>query len=134
MKELFFELGLEELPARLIRGALKQLESSFNQNLKAANLEVGEVKTYATPRRLALSLTVAEGQADVTKEVTGPPARVAFDEEGRPTKAGLAFAQRHGIDADALTTKETPKGAKLPKKVKRKATKKKTTGRRKKKK
>ena len=30
--------------------------------------------------------------------------------------------------------KETPKGAKLPKKVKRKATKKKTTGRRKKKK
>jgi glycyl-tRNA synthetase beta chain len=113
MKELFFELGLEELPARLIRGALKQLESSFTQNLKAANLDVGEVKTYATPRRLALSLTVAEGQADVTKEVTGPPARVAFDEEGRPTKAGLAFAQRHGIDADALTTKETPKGAYL---------------------
>jgi glycyl-tRNA synthetase beta chain len=113
MKELFFELGLEELPARLIRGALKQLQSSFVQSLNSANLEVGEVKTYATPRRLALSLTVAEGQADVTEEVTGPPARIAFDEAGRPTKAGLAFAHRHGITEDALTTKETPKGAYL---------------------
>ena len=29
MKELFFELGLEELPARLVRRALNELKSSL---------------------------------------------------------------------------------------------------------
>ena len=110
MKELFFELGLEELPARLVRRALKELESSLVQSLREAKLDPEAVQTFATPRRLAISVMVAEGQEDVTQEVTGPPARIAFDEEGRPTKAALAFAQRNGISEDALTTKPTPKG------------------------
>ena len=91
MKELFFELGLEELPARLVRRALKELKTALADSLKEAKLDAGEVQTFATPRRLALCVSVAEGQEDVTKEMTGPPARIAFDDEGRPTKAALAF-------------------------------------------
>lgn len=113
MKELFFELGLEELPARLVKRAQAALAQSLSASLKEAALEHGPITTYATPRRLALSVQVQSAQADVTQELLGPPARVAFDDQGAPTRAALAFAQRHGIDAGALTTKETPRGAYL---------------------
>ena len=110
MKELFFELGLEELPARLVRGALNNLQSNLVQSLEAAKLSHGQVEVFATPRRLALRIDVSEGQEDVTTEMMGPPARIAFDDEGNATKAAVAFAQRNGISIDSLTTKATEKG------------------------
>jgi glycyl-tRNA synthetase beta chain len=40
----------------------------------------------------------------------GPPARVAFDAEGKPTKAAQAFATKLGVAVDALTRVATDKG------------------------
>ena len=41
-------------------------------------------------------------QADREVDHKGPPVRIAFDEDGKPTKAAMAFAKKCGVDVDAL--------------------------------
>src|SRR5439155_204522 len=82
-------------PARMIPGALQDLASAVHDQAVAAGLapadrftREGNIETFATPRRLAVRVTgLRSRQADGAVEVTGPPARAAYDAEGRPTKA-----------------------------------------------
>ena len=110
MKELLFEIGCEEIPSRLIARASAQLRDLLGSGLESAGLAFDDVRSYATPRRLAVVAQVAAQQPDVIKELLGPPARVAFDADGQPTRAAEAFAQRHGVALDALERRDTPRG------------------------
>lgn len=111
--DLLFELGTEEIPAGFLAKAIVDLKALAEARLQAARLEYGEVVTLGTPRRLTLAVTrLADRQADVSEVVTGPPAKAAFDAEGKPTRAAQAFAQKHGLDVSALKVVEVPeKGA-----------------------
>jgi len=109
--DFLFEVGTEEIPAGYLAPALAALEERLSQALTAARLDFKRLRTWATPRRLAVGLWgLAEGQADTLKEITGPPVKVAFDQAGRPTKAALSFAQNQGVDVADLITVETKKG------------------------
>ncbi len=110
MKELLFEIGCEEIPSRLIARASRQLSELLSKGLGAAGLAFEGITSYATPRRLAVVAQIAEQQPDVVKELLGPPARVAFDADGNPTRAAEAFAKRHGVALDALERRDTPRG------------------------
>ncbi len=110
MKELFFELGCEEIPARLVEGARHELGRTLAAKLDALGLAHEGLTTWATPRRLALAVKVAERQEDRREERVGPPAKVAFGPDGSPTKAALAFAERNGVPVDRLERVSTPKG------------------------
>jgi glycyl-tRNA synthetase beta chain len=69
------------------------------------------VRTFGTPRRLTLLVhRVEERQADLDEEAMGPAAKVAFDAEGRPTRALLGFCAGKGVEASAVRRVETPKG------------------------
>ena len=48
---------------------------------------------------------VATSQPYLDEEVLGPPARVAFDAEGKPSKAALSFAGKIGVAPEALFKK-----------------------------
>ncbi|MBN1956697.1 MAG: glycine--tRNA ligase subunit beta [Desulfuromonadales bacterium] len=109
--ELFIELGTEEIPAGFIPRALQDMQRLLCQELEAARISYGAVRTFATPRRLAITIAdVARQQQRQKVELTGPPARIAFDAEGRPTKAAEGFARTNGVSVDELTTVETEKG------------------------
>ncbi len=109
--ELFLELGTEELPAGFIPKALQDLQNLFSQELNAARITFGEVRTFATPRRLAISIqNVALQQQRQELEISGPPVRIAYDSEGKPTKAAEGFARTNGVSVDELKTIETAKG------------------------
>lgn len=110
MKELLFELGTEEIPSRLLRGAERDLGAALTASLDDLGLEHTPVRTYSTPRRLALAVDVAPRQDDRVEERVGPPARVAWDAEGNPTRAAEHFAKRNGVAVDDLERRETPKG------------------------
>jgi glycyl-tRNA synthetase beta chain len=74
-------------------------------------IENGTIQTYGTPRRLVLyAPQLAERQQDISKEVVGPPKKVAFDADGKPTKAATVFAEKNGIPVNALAFKTTDKG------------------------
>ena len=103
--ELLFEIGVEELPAAFVTEGLRQLRAGLERELLACRLEVKikENDLMGTPRRLAVVLGgLAERQPDVKEEVAGPPARVAFDDKGEPTKAAAGFAKKNGVELSAL--------------------------------
>jgi len=111
MANFLFELGVEEIPAGYILPALADMAEKLKEILAEENLGSGEVLTVGTPRRLTLYCEgITEGQEDREETVTGPPARIARDDDGNWTKPALGFAKSQGVDADALFITETPKG------------------------
>jgi glycyl-tRNA synthetase beta chain len=121
MPDFLFELGLEEVPARMIASAEEELGRRVNDLLTRERLlaEGGRVVTFSTPRRLAV---LAEGvlarQADTEERLTGPSWKVAF-KDGAPTPAAQAFAKKAGVEVSALQKVETPKGEYVGATVKR---------------
>lgn len=113
-RDLLIEVGTEELPPK----ALKQLSSAFCdsicQSLKNTGCEFGQVTGYAAPRRLAILINnLPTATPVVSVDVWGPPARIAFDEQGKVTKAGLAFAEKNGLNESQLLVKNDGKADKL---------------------
>lgn len=109
--ELFLELGTEEIPAGFIPRALNDIQRLLCKELENARISYGEIRTFATPRRLAISIqNVARLQQRQELELTGPPARIAFDADGKPTKAAEGFARTNGVSVADLQTIETDKG------------------------
>ncbi|NPV26840.1 MAG: glycine--tRNA ligase subunit beta [Firmicutes bacterium] len=110
-KDLLMEIGTEEIPAKFMEPALAQLKSLAERALIEERLSAGEVMTYGTPRRLALYIKeLAERQGDLVEEVKGPAKRVAFDEQGQPTKAAQGFARSQGVAVEDLVVKDTGAG------------------------
>ncbi len=114
MDNLLLEIGAEEIPAGYIQPALTSLSSSLLQKLTDARIEHGKARVCGTPRRLAVHVeNVARKQKAIKSEVIGPPAKVGFDENGKPTMAAQKFAEKVGVAVNKLTTKETPRGSYL---------------------
>jgi len=110
-KEIFLEIGTEEIPAGFLPKAMADLERMIRKELETARLDFGAVKTFATPRRLALSvMDVAAEQPTLRTEAMGPAKQIAFDADGNPTKAAIGFARGQGVDVGALKTIQTDKG------------------------
>jgi len=110
-KDLLIELGTEELPPK----ALKKLSDAFTQGivdgLSEASFEIGDVQSYAAPRRLAVLIkNVPDSQPDRDVERKGPSLKAAYDADGNPTKAVEGFARSCGVSVDELAQEETPKG------------------------
>ena len=111
-EDLLIELGTEELPPKALAKLSQAFHSGVETGLKKAELSFGEVRAYATPRRLALVITQLQTrQPDRIVERRGPAVTAAFDDEGNPTKALLGFAGSCGVTVDELDTMQTDKGA-----------------------
>ncbi len=110
--ELLFEIGCEEIPAGMLPHAEAELKTILEKYLGAENLlEGAKVESFAGPRRLTASvLCLPLQQADVVKEVTGPPKSVAYDHVGAPTRAAVSFAEKQRISLDKIQFVSTPKG------------------------
>jgi glycyl-tRNA synthetase beta chain len=114
METLLLEIGTEEIPAGYIGNALNALSSVLLQRLKEERIEHGDAKTYGTPRRLAVMVEgVSDKQTPVVTEITGPPEKAGFDESGKPTIAGIKFAEKMGIPVKSIMIKKTEKGSYL---------------------
>ncbi len=110
-KDLLFEIGTEELPARFVEPALRSLKELAKLELERLSLSFEGLKTLGTPRRLTLYVAgLAEAQPDRVEEILGPPKKVAFDEKGRPTRAAEGFAKKQGVSLEQLRVKSTDKG------------------------
>ena len=83
-KELLFEIGTEEIPSGYLPPALEELKAAARRLLAEQRLAFDTIRTLGTPRRLTLFVDgLAERQADVRREVIGPPKAAAFDAEGQ---------------------------------------------------
>ncbi len=111
---LLVEVGVEEIPARFVAGAERSLGERLSEALRHLRLlpaDAQPVKTYSTPRRLvARAPEVLVRQLNEVEEIVGPPVKVAFDTEGKPTRAAESFAERNSTSVKRLIQIETPKG------------------------
>ncbi|PHS72725.1 MAG: glycine--tRNA ligase subunit beta [Cycloclasticus sp.] len=110
-KDLFFELGCEELPPTTLKTLRDHLLNGITEGLSEANLNFSTTHTYATPRRLAIWIeTVQTAQEDTQVEKRGPAVAAAYDKEGNPSKAAMGFARGCGAEFAELSTLKTDKG------------------------
>src|SRR5512135_2730976 len=100
---LLLEIGTEELPASFVAAGVDALPGLLKTKLAELRLTHGSIASAGTPRRLVVwAEDVAERQPDLDEQVLGPPARVAFDAEGKPTKAAQSFAGKIGCELSEL--------------------------------
>ena len=121
MADFLLEIGCEEIPARMIDAASRELRERLNTLLLRERLEpAGAISHLDTPRRLAvLASGIPAAQPDITERVNGPSAHVAY-KDGQPTPAAHAFAKKVGVDVGNLEKVSTPKGEYLSATVTRK--------------
>ncbi|HZB97311.1 MAG TPA: glycine--tRNA ligase subunit beta, partial [Candidatus Sulfotelmatobacter sp.] len=97
------EIGTEELPAADVDIALQFFEDELPRRLAAWRLPHEGVQVMGTPRRLiAMVENLAPHQEDMESVIRGPQVALAFDNEGRASKAGEGFARSQGVSVDAL--------------------------------
>src|SRR5580704_1270819 len=104
MPDFLFEIGLEEIPARMIAPAQAELARRVTGLLTRERLLDAnhEVQSYSTPRRLAVLVkSVHNAQADTEEQLTGPSWNIAF-KNGEPTPAAQAFAKKAGVAISVL--------------------------------
>ena len=111
MADFILEIGIEEMPARFVPRLGIDIKDIFSTLLEESMIDNASVETFATPRRLTVFVKdMATVQREVEEEVSGPPARIAYDADGNPTKALTGFVKSQGIALEDVYTLETEKG------------------------
>jgi glycyl-tRNA synthetase beta chain len=111
---LLIELGTEELPPKALKSLGLAFRDGIVDGLEQRALGHGEVRWFATPRRLAVLIRQVElHSAEQMVEVLGPPLERARDEQGNWTAATEGFAKKQGVEPSQLMTIDTPKGPRL---------------------
>lgn len=113
-QDFLVELGTEELPPKSLLHLADAFKQSVELQLNEYELAFVDIKAFATPRRLAILVTdlaTSTPQKEIT--VWGPPAKVAFDADGKATKAAQAFAAKNNLELSELVTDNDGKADKL---------------------
>ncbi len=111
MSHFVLEIGTEELPSRFLASLEKELKERFAALFAEHSLAVEQITADCTPRRAVLHARGLAAATPVREETAlGPAVRVAYDADGKPTRAALGFARGQGVDPSELFTTETPKG------------------------
>jgi glycyl-tRNA synthetase beta chain len=111
-RSLLLEIGTEELPPAGLAALSKALTENVVRGLADAGIAHGKVRSFATPRRLAVLIAACCVRApDRSVLRRGPPVGNSFDAVGAPTQAARAFAASCGVEVAALTRLTTDKGA-----------------------
>lgn len=104
MPDLLLELFSEEIPARMQGKAAADLKRLVTDGLVDAGLTYTSAGTFATPRRLVLTVEgLTDASPTTTEERRGPKV-------GAPDKALDGFLRGAGVTRDALEEREDKKG------------------------
>ena len=111
MSHFLFEIGFEEMPARFLSGLADEVRGLFTDALAQAKIDCGVIASFATPRRLVVSIPeLAASARQEEAVVSGPPERVGYDASGNPTPAAVGFAKGQGCEIGDVFVVETGKG------------------------
>ena len=98
--DFLLELGTEELPPKLLLKLSNSLKDNLSKELEKLSIKSDSIKAFATPRRLAISISELQSkQQDQVLEKKGPSTQ-------SPEMAINGFAKSCGIDVSELEKKE----------------------------
>ncbi|MEO8503848.1 MAG: glycine--tRNA ligase subunit beta [Acidobacteriota bacterium] len=108
VSEYLLEVRAEEIPARMLPGAARELATRIFEELMARGLGPAEVETGYTPRRLLVVLKgLPKSEPDRDEEILGPPLQAALGKDGGFTAAAEGFAKRCDRELAELRVVET---------------------------
>jgi glycyl-tRNA synthetase beta chain len=111
VRDLLFELGTEELPPKSLTALVSALGANVARGFRKLGLVHGEIRSYGTPRRLAVFVRdLSSVQSDQSLERRGPALQAAYQPDGTPTKATAGFARSCGVPVDQLGVIQTDRG------------------------
>jgi glycyl-tRNA synthetase beta chain len=102
------ELGVEEMPSRLVPDLVDQLHRLLEAAFDRHRLPYDALQVDASPRRLWAVGRVESRQAAAARRIKGPPVDRARLPDGSWSPAALGFARRVGLPPDALAPGEGP--------------------------
>ena len=108
--EFLLEINTEEMPPLHVKNALSQFKEKLESELKARNIDVGQIRTFGTCRRLIVVGNFAPRQRDREEESIGPPKAVAYKADGSPSPAARGFARAQGVKVSELEVIKTERG------------------------
>ncbi len=110
-RNFLVEIGAEELPPKALRSLMDAFAANLTAAIDDARLAHGEVRAYASPRRLAVFIAALAGEQEARRvSQKGPPVSVAFDDDGELTAAAIAFAKKCGVAPADLGRDSSDKG------------------------
>jgi glycyl-tRNA synthetase beta chain len=93
--KLLLEIGVEEIPANFMEGALSRLKISAEQRLTESRIDFKKIECLGTPRRMALLVSnISDKQKDLEEKIKGPIKNIAYDKKNKPTKILINFLKR----------------------------------------
>ncbi|MFM1525437.1 MULTISPECIES: glycine--tRNA ligase subunit beta [Helcococcus] len=107
MSNYLLEVGVEEFPAKYIKPTQNQfknyIEKSFNEN----NFSFESLTINSTPRRFSILIKdIKSIEKDTTELVKGPSKKIAFDQDGNPSRALQGFLKSKNVELKDITYQE----------------------------
>lgn len=107
MSNYLLEIGVEEFPAKFIKPTQKQFNNLIDKFLKENNYAYESLEINSTPRRFAILIEGIEPvQENSVVKIKGPAKKIAFDDEGNPTRALEGFMKSKGISLSDIVYEE----------------------------
>lgn len=98
-KDLLFELGTEEIPARFIDNIKIGMKNFLDKKLEELRISHGDITVKSTPRRFSIFIKdLRENQEDSNETIKGPAKKIAYSEDGSPSKALEGFLRGKGAE------------------------------------
>lgn len=102
-EDFILEIGSEEIPATFVPIGCQNIEKGMRQLLEKEGIPFKSIKTYGTPRRLAIYVSeLAMAKPSQTTEKRGPPADQIYDANGKLTPAGQGFFRSLSKEAPTI--------------------------------
>jgi glycyl-tRNA synthetase beta chain len=75
-KDLLLEIGSDEIPARYLLSAIHDIKTRTQKALEGSRLTFDDIRSYGTPRRLAVYVTgLVSQKASMLPQRSGAPLR-----------------------------------------------------------
>ena len=104
MNDFIFELISEEIPAKMQKPAMRQLENLTIKKVISSGLHVNKITPFVTPVRMGVMLkNISSDIKDSIKEIRGPRLEA-------PQSAIEGFLKKNNIKKNQLQEKKTDKG------------------------
>lgn len=107
MSNYLLEIGVEEFPAKFIKPTQNQFHQGIKKILEENNFEYENIEINSTPRRFAIQIkNIVKREINLEEKIKGPAKKIAFDENGNPTRALQGFMKSKNVTLDDITYEE----------------------------
>jgi len=105
------ELGIEDLPPRMVKSTLQQIQTLSRELLENQRIEFKKISLWGSSRRIILWIEgIKPRQKDMVEKEIGPPKNVVYDTEGKLTSAGKQYLKAKKAREEELGIEITEKG------------------------